>query len=51
MSEDKYKIYTVFLSFQALDQEDAENFVYSLSGKDLLDHLEETGDIYIEEEE
>tara|TARA_Y100000004_G_C8711539_1_gene326131 strand:- start:28 stop:165 length:138 start_codon:yes stop_codon:yes gene_type:complete len=33
-------IYTVFMSFHARDDEDAENFVYSLSGKDLLDHLE-----------
>ena len=38
------RVYTVFFSFLAKDQEDAENFVYSLSGKDLLDHLEATDD-------
>lgn len=46
----KEKIYTVFLSFHAEDQDDAENFVYSLSGKDLLDHLELTEDPTSEEE-
>lgn len=36
----KYKTYTVFMSFMALDDEDAEDFVHSLSGSDWVEHLE-----------
>ena len=36
----KYKTYTVFVSFMAIDQEDAEEFVHSMSGSDWLEHLE-----------
>ncbi len=40
-----YKTYTVFVSFMALDQEDAEKFVLDMQPKDWLEHLE------VEEEE
>jgi len=38
--EDDYKVYTVFMSFQARDEKDAEDFVLSMSGSDWLEHLE-----------
>ena len=37
---DRYKTYTVFVSFMALDQEDAKKFVLDMKPKDWLDHLE-----------
>jgi hypothetical protein len=37
---DRYKTYTVFVSFMALDQEDAEKFVLDMKPKDWLYHLE-----------
>ena len=38
--EEEFPIYTVFLSFHARDEEDAEDFVLSMSGSDWLEHLE-----------
>lgn len=38
---DTYKAYTVFVSFHAKDEEDAEDFVYEMQPKDWLEHLEE----------
>jgi len=38
--EEEFPIYTVFLSFHARNQEDAEDFVLSMSGSDWLEHLE-----------
>lgn len=38
--EDDYPVYTVFMSFHARDEEDAEDFVLSMSGSDWLEHLE-----------
>ena len=38
--EEDFPIYTVFLSFHARDEEDAEDFVLSMSGSDWLEHLE-----------
>ena len=38
--EDEFPIYTVFLSFHARDEEDAEDYVLSMSGSDWLEHLE-----------
>ena len=35
------KVYTVFVSFHAKDEEDAVNFVESMSANDWLEHLEE----------
>jgi len=37
----KYKTYTVFVAFMALDQKDAEGFVLDMQPKDWLEHLEE----------
>jgi len=36
----KYKTYTVFVSFMALDQKDAEGFVSDMQPKDWFEHLE-----------
>jgi len=36
------KVYTVFVSFHAKDEKDAEDFVLSMSGSDWLEHLELT---------
>ena len=36
-----YKVYKVFMSFEARDYEDAEDFVLSMQPSDWLDHLEE----------
>ena len=38
--EEEFPIYTVFLPFHARDEEDAEDFVLSMSGSDWLEHLE-----------
>mgnify|MGYP001230446222 CR=1 FL=1 len=35
------KVYTVFVSFHARDEEDAEDFVLSMSSSDWLEHLQE----------
>ena len=35
-----YKTYTVFVSFMALDEKDAEGFVLDMQPKDWLEHLE-----------
>ena len=35
------KVYTVFVSFHARDEQDAEEFVLSMSGSDWLEHLQE----------
>tara|TARA_R100001460_G_scaffold81507_1_gene122416 strand:- start:718 stop:849 length:132 start_codon:yes stop_codon:yes gene_type:complete len=35
-----YKVYTVFVSFEAKDEEDAENFVLDMQPSDWLDHLQ-----------
>lgn len=34
-----YKVYTVFVSFEAKDLEDAEDFVLSMQPSDWLEHL------------
>jgi len=36
-----YKVYKVFMSFEAKDIDDAEDFVLSMQPSDWLDHLEE----------
>jgi len=36
-----YKVYTVSMSFEAKDIDDAEDFVLSMQPSDWLDHLEE----------
>lgn len=36
---DDFKVYTVFVSFEARDDEDAEDFVLSMQPSDWLDHL------------
>ena len=36
-----FKVYTVFVSFHARDDEDAEDFVLSMQPSDWLDHLQE----------
>lgn len=36
------KIYTVFVSFHAKNEKDAEEFVLSMQSKDWLEHLELT---------
>ena len=38
--EEDFPIYTVFLSFHARDEEEAEDYVLSMSGSDWLEHLE-----------
>lgn len=38
---DDFKVYTVFVSFEAKGLEDAEDFVLSMQPSDWLDHLEE----------
>lgn len=38
---DDFKVYTVFVSFEAKDLEDAEDFVLSMQPSDWLDHLQE----------
>lgn len=38
---DDFKVYTVFVSFEARDDEDAEDFVLSMQPSDWLDHLQE----------
>tara|TARA_R100000773_G_scaffold2502_1_gene3214 strand:- start:6 stop:125 length:120 start_codon:yes stop_codon:yes gene_type:complete len=35
------KVYTVFVSFHAKDEQDAEEFVLSMSDSDWLEHLQE----------
>jgi len=35
------KVYTVFVSFHAKDEEGAKDFVLSMQPKDWLEHLEE----------
>ena len=40
MKAEDYPVYTVFVSFHARDEEDAEDFVLSMSGSDWLEHLE-----------
>mgnify|MGYP003139247443 CR=1 FL=1 len=35
------KVYTVFVSFYAKDEKDAQEFVYSMQPKDWLEHLQE----------
>lgn len=39
---DDFKVYTVFVSFEAKDDEDAEDFVLSMQPSDWLEHLELT---------
>tara|TARA_R100000742_G_C4266654_1_gene84764 strand:+ start:858 stop:986 length:129 start_codon:yes stop_codon:yes gene_type:complete len=34
------KVYTVFVSFHAKDEKDAQEFVLSMNPKDWLEHLE-----------
>lgn len=36
------KIYTIFVSFHAKDEKDAERFVLDMQPKDWLEHLELT---------
>ncbi len=35
------KVYTVFVSFHAKNEQDAEEFVFSMEPSDWLEHLEE----------
>ena len=35
------KVFTVFVSFHAKDWNDAEDFVYTMTAKDWMEHLRE----------
>ena len=41
--------YKVTVTFMATNYEDAENFVYGMSGSDWMEHLETTSGLDVEE--